>query len=161
MRVSTLVLALGAIGVLGTGTWLSVHGVGASTPPTSVAYPSELNDLPEDSRRLDDVPEASPQLRARAEWLFGLSCAPCHGAEGRGDGAAALRCDPKPANFLDGVRLAQHSDPFLFHRITKGKAHTCMPAFSAALSRADRLALVRYLRILQAEAPPPSPAAAR
>ena len=116
------------------------------------AQADELAFLPEGWRTLTDLPPDSEELRRKGASLFTRACAPCHGSDGRGDGSAAAACDPKPADFLDGKRLEKHSDPFLFYRITKGKPHTCMPAFSTTLSRGDRLVLVRHLRNLDRDA---------
>jgi mono/diheme cytochrome c family protein len=38
-----------------------------------------------------------------AKELFGQRCAPCHGAAGKGDGAAAANLMPKPRNYTDKV----------------------------------------------------------
>lgn len=50
--------------------------------------------------KVSTLPEAA---RAEAKQIFSTRCAACHGAEGRGDGAASASLSPKPANFNDGT----------------------------------------------------------
>jgi mono/diheme cytochrome c family protein len=49
-------------------------------------------------------PEAAapaPEALAKAEQIFAQRCTPCHGAEGKGDGAASASLKPKPRNLHD------------------------------------------------------------
>ncbi|MEZ4361207.1 MAG: cytochrome c [Kofleriaceae bacterium] len=43
----------------------------------------------------------TPDATAKAQEIFALRCSPCHGAEGRGDGAASKALVPPPRNFHD------------------------------------------------------------
>lgn len=74
------------------------------------------------------------------------NCAPCHGADGSGNGPAARGLDPAPAPFQRPGFLDGRTDAYLFWRISEGKPGSAMPRFRGTLSRQTRLALVRYLR---------------
>lgn len=45
-----------------------------------------------------DVP---PAAMNEAKQIFSTRCSPCHGAQGKGDGAASAGLTPKPRNFGD------------------------------------------------------------
>lgn len=57
-------------------------------------------------------PTQPPDL-ARGAALFQQNCTACHGAQGRGDGAAGVNLDPKPANFHD-PDLVLNSAPYKY-----------------------------------------------
>lgn len=100
------------------------------------------------------VPAAYAGVRAPAELrdpeavhtAYLDNCAPCHGADGSGNGPASLGLDPPPAPFSRSGFLDSRSDAYLFWRISEGKPGSAMPRFRDTLSRETRLALVRYLR---------------
>lgn len=89
------------------------------------------------------APRAAPDLQ-RGKALYAGSCAACHGAEGRGDGPAAKRLDPPPADFHDSGRMAQRSAYGLYSTITLGVSGTAMPSFKQ-LSEEDRWALAFFV----------------
>jgi mono/diheme cytochrome c family protein len=88
---------------------------------------------------------------ARGRELYAKQCAPCHGPDGRGDGAAAYLLSPKPRDFRAGnYRLVSTwervaTDDDLFRTITRGIPGSAMPSWEH-LSDADRRALVVHLR---------------
>ena len=94
------------------------------------------------------APRAAPDP-ARGAALFAANCAACHGAQGRGDGAAARDLDPKPADFHDAARMAERSVYGLYNAITLGVAGTSMAPFPA-LSEEDRWALALHTATLGA-----------
>jgi high-affinity iron transporter len=96
------------------------------------------------------VPKRTPDLQ-RAAALYAAQCAGCHGAGGRGDGAAAKALDPAPANFHDAGRRAQRSVYGYYNAITLGVKGTAMQAFSA-LSDDDRWALAFHVAALGTDA---------
>ncbi len=59
---------------------------------------------------------------AQAKEIFALRCTPCHGPEGRGDGAASASLTPKPRNFHDPEWQKQSSDEHLAKIIQYGGA---------------------------------------
>lgn len=89
------------------------------------------------------APRQAPDL-ARAAELFQQQCASCHGAQGRGDGAAARGMDPPASNFHDEARMRQRSPYGLYNTITLGVGGTPMRAFGE-LSDADRWALAFFV----------------
>jgi len=86
--------------------------------------------------------------------LYAKQCAICHGASGRGEGAAAYLLYPKPRDFtLNEYRLIstqemEATDQDLFQTITRGMPGSSMPSWEA-LSDEERWALVYYIRYLQ------------
>jgi hypothetical protein len=87
---------------------------------------------------------------------FATRCAACHGASGRGDGAAAAGLTPRPRDFSDPAWRTTRTDLELAAIIRDGGlAHRLSPAMPAHadLAPADIDALVRCVRTLQD--PPP------
>ena len=76
-----------------------------------------------------------------------INCVTCHGAKGKGDGAAAVALNPKPADWTSKT-VQDDSDGELFWKITTGRG--AMPAWRH-LPEPDRWALVRYIRTLAAK----------
>ena len=89
---------------------------------------------------------STPAAVAHGRELFETNCAMCHGAGGKGDGAAAAALTPRPRNFASpqgwtlGYTLAA-----IFQTLTDGVTGTAMPAFSA-LSPADRFAVAQFVQ---------------
>ena len=77
-----------------------------------------------------------------------ISCAPCHGTGGKGDGPAGLALNPRPADLTQHAIPGVHTDAQLFEWITNGFPGSRMPAFKAALSDTDRWNLVNFIRTL-------------
>jgi cytochrome c oxidase cbb3-type subunit 3 len=79
-------------------------------------------------------------------------CAGCHGATGKGDGAAAAALNPKPGDFTDCKTMAGNSDEFLHKIIKEGgaavKKSPMMPTWGASLSDQDISNVVSYIRSL-------------
>ena len=85
------------------------------------------------------APKAAPSLAKGAE-LYRTLCVACHGVEGRGDGPAGAKLDPKPSDFHDAERMSQRSAYGLYNTISLGVAGTGMTSFKQ-LSEQDRWAL--------------------
>jgi mono/diheme cytochrome c family protein len=68
------------------------------------------------------VTTATADPKAKATELFTQRCTPCHGAEGRGDGAASAGLDPKPRNFHDQTWQQKVTDDHLMLTIKSGGA---------------------------------------
>ncbi len=93
---------------------------------------------------------AAPEQRAVVA-LWGMRCASCHGAEGRGDGAAR----PPGATLPDMTAEAFHAardDARLVAAISEGAG--LMPAFRSELSDAGVAALVAHIRTMRRGATP-------
>jgi high-affinity iron transporter len=87
---------------------------------------------------------------AAGDRVFHENCASCHGPQADGHGPASVGLDPPPANFRGGTVLAQHSDAYLYYRVSTGKPGTAMPSFHGALGETQRWQVVSYLRSLAA-----------
>lgn len=88
----------------------------------------------------------------RAETLYKLYCAQCHGINGTGDGPNAAFMDTKPRDHTNRAEMGGRTDDELFRTITEGgKAmdlSVMMPAWGGNLEKAEIDELVRYLRVL-------------
>jgi mono/diheme cytochrome c family protein len=116
------------------GTWPPGGVAQAQTP--WVAPESEKakkNPTPNDKKTVD-----------QGEKVAKINCVSCHGAKGKGDGAAAVALNPKPADWTS-KRVQDMSDGEIFWKMTTGRG--AMPAWRH-LPENDRWAIVRYIRTL-------------
>ena len=90
-----------------------------------------------------DTPSAN--VVAQGKKLAQVNCVSCHGASGKGDGAAAAALNPKPADWTS-AKIQSETDGELFWKITTGRG--AMPPWRH-LPEADRWALVQYIRTLK------------
>ena len=81
--------------------------------------------------------------RGKSKYL--AFCSPCHGNFGRGDSRLQGQFPNPPTLNSDKVR--NWPDGSLYHVITEGQ--NVMPSYEAQISREDRWAIIRYIRILQ------------
>jgi mono/diheme cytochrome c family protein len=122
-------LAAGVIVALGPST--PVHAQGAWEAPA--AEKPKKNPLPADAATV-----------AQGKKLAEVNCVSCHGAKGKGDGAAAVALNPKPADWTS-KRVQAESDGEIFWKLSTGRGP--MPSWKF-LPENDRWALVRYIRSL-------------
>jgi mono/diheme cytochrome c family protein len=129
-------LVMGA--ALGLATIVATAGLAAAQAPwTAPAGEKEKkNPTPADAKTIE-------QGRKVAQ----INCVTCHGAKGKGDGAAAVALNPKPADWTSKT-VQDDSDGELFWKISTGRG--AMPAWRH-LPENDRWALVRYIRSLAAK----------
>lgn len=87
-------------------------------------------------------------LLARGQERYGISCSPCHGLSGAGDGIVPTRQSGpiRPPTFHDD-RMRHLPDGQIFATITYGVRN--MPAYGHSVRVRDRWAIVGYLRALQ------------
>lgn len=100
---------------------------------------------------------------AQGERLFQVTCAPCHGIQGKGGGpvtyndpAKNIRRFPMAAPMLSGEGNVSktRSDGYIYLTIRNGGAG--MPAYGISLTDMERWSIVSYIRTLEgAEAPAP------
>jgi mono/diheme cytochrome c family protein len=74
-----------------------------------------------------------------------VNCVTCHGAGGKGDGAAAVALNPKPADWTS-KRVQDESDGELFWKISNGRG--AMPPWKH-LPENDRWAVLHFIRSLK------------
>jgi mono/diheme cytochrome c family protein len=83
---------------------------------------------------------------------YDANCIGCHGATGKGDGAAAAALNPKPQDHTDGKVMNALSDKYLFDIIKDGgaamKKAPFMPASNKKLSDQEIWDVVAYIRSL-------------
>lgn len=94
---------------------------------------------------------------ASGKATYDLTCAPCHGATGKGDGASGASLDTPPADFTDSFHARYYSDAGRIHIIEHGADGTPMPAFGSQFDHAQVLDLYAYVRTFREPAAPPSP----
>jgi mono/diheme cytochrome c family protein len=106
---------------------------------------------------IEDYPPAvvvDARLLARGAERFAISCAPCHGTNGAGDGpvsqAALRRAEAAwvvPTS-LTAPEVVERPNGHLFQSITHGIRS--MPAHGSQIPPADRWAIIAHVRALQA-----------
>jgi mono/diheme cytochrome c family protein len=109
--------------VLAQGPWVAPAGEKAKKNP-----------LPNDKKVVE-----------QGEKVAKINCVSCHGASGKGDGAAAAALNPKPADWTSG-RVQDEADGELFWKISNGRG--AMPPWKH-LPENDRWAVLRYIRSLK------------
>ena len=101
------------------------------------------------------VAPAAGDPDAKAKEIFAQRCTPCHGAEGRGDGAASASLNPKPRNFHDAAWQESVTDDYLIQIIKMGGAavgkNAAMPGNPDLKDEAVLAALKNYIRALGTE----------
>ena len=89
-------------------------------------------------------------LMARGKALYAQNCATCHGAEGKGDGAAGKGLNPKPRNFTENTawKNGTHLES-IYKTLDEGIKGSSMVSYSY-LSKKDRMALAHTVQSLGA-----------
>ena len=87
----------------------------------------------------------SSAMVAHGKAAYAANCAFCHGATGKGDGAAGATLNPKPRDLVTGKWTVDGSTIGLFNAITKGLPGTAMAAFGH-IPLVDRWAMVHYIQ---------------
>ncbi|MFZ4404465.1 MAG: c-type cytochrome [Pseudobdellovibrionaceae bacterium] len=84
------------------------------------------------------------QVVAHGAKLYATNCAMCHGAEGKGDGAAGAALNPKPRNLVEGKWTQGTGSIAHYNVLLNGIKGTSMAAY-AHFSTADRWAMVQFI----------------
>lgn len=131
LRQGATVVALAAGVVVALGPLAPVLAQGAWEAPA--AEKAKKNPLPADAATV-----------AQGKKVAEVNCVSCHGAKGKGDGAAAVALNPKPADWTSR-KVQAESDGEIFWKLSTGRG--AMPSWKF-LPENDRWALVRYIRSL-------------
>lgn len=99
---------------------------------------------------------SSEDLVAHGQKVYQANCAVCHGAEGRGDGAAGAGLNPPPRNLVEGNWKQGGTSVALFNTVTNGIPGTSMAPFGH-LPVVDRWALVHFIRSITENKPEDNP----
>ena len=91
------------------------------------------------------IPRSAESI-ARGRQLFAKNCAVCHGAEGRGDGAAAAALPQRPEDLSNIAPPPNFPDGVVAYRIANGVK--MMPAFKSTLSENEIWDLLNFIRSL-------------
>ena len=102
---------------------------------------------------IDPKAPPPPPAKAEAKALFGSLCSTCHGAGGRGDGAAAAGLNPKPRDYSDKEWQKSVTDEQIATVILKGGAaigkSPTMPPAPQLESKPEVVAeLVKMIRVI-------------
>jgi mono/diheme cytochrome c family protein/peroxiredoxin len=135
-RLSLVGLGLAAVTAMVAGRMLR--------QPKSVALPT-----PELRRETTvEVTAAKPTQLRRGELLYLTHCAKCQGAEGHGDGDAAVKLQPPPRDFARRPWRFQPTADSIRRVTEEGIPGTAMPATKGALSAAELDAVTKYVLTL-------------
>jgi mono/diheme cytochrome c family protein len=118
----TMSLVFGGIG-LAQGPWVA-----------PAAEKAKKNPVPRSAKAVEDGKKVAQ-----------VNCVACHGAGGKGDGAAAAALNPKPADWTS-ARVQDEPDGELFWKISNGRG--AMPPWRH-LPENERWALIHYIRSLK------------
>ena len=97
---------------------------------------------------------STPEEIAKGKGLFDVTCATCHGPDGKGDGPAGATLNPKPRNFheLTGWTNGPNFES-MYITLQEGITNRGMASY-ANMTPEDRIAIITYLRTLNPNYPP-------
>jgi mono/diheme cytochrome c family protein len=119
--------------------------VAAGLALASLAWAQTPWTAPDSEKSKKSPIPASDKVVEQGKKVARVNCVSCHGAGGKGDGAAAVALKPKPADWT-AKKIQDEPDGELFWKITTGRG--AMPAWRH-LPESDRWALVQYIRTLK------------
>jgi hypothetical protein len=99
------------------------------------------------------IKSPSKEFMEKGKQAYTLTCSPCHGVEGKADGAASAALNPKPRNFsiADGWKNGRKFAD-IYKTVQEGLKGTAMTAYEF-LPIEDKIAIVHYIRSLAADFP--------
>jgi mono/diheme cytochrome c family protein len=102
---------------------------------------------------------------ADGKKVFEANCATCHGAAGKGDGAAAAALNPKPRNLTDAKYMNTRSWEALHKVVAEGGANSglsaLMPAWKGILKKPQLDNVLAYVVSLSGNSAKAEAAAAK
>lgn len=116
--------------------------VGGETLPAPTTEQG-MFDAKEDAASIPNPTPATAESVARGKYLFEITCIPCHGPEGRGDGPVGQVFEPAPANLNEDYTQDQ-ADGQIFFTLTRGRG--AMPFYRDSLSQQERWDVINYVK---------------
>src|SRR5258708_32790646 len=113
----SLAVRIGGL-VLGAALLLAL-GLSGPSPRVADAQAPWVAPASETAKR--NPPPSDKKTIDQGEKVAKINCASCHGAKGKGDGAAAAALNPKPADWTSS-RVQDESDGEIFWKITTRRA---------------------------------------
>ena len=96
----------------------------------------------------------TPEMIEKGKTFFAITCATCHGNEGKGDGIAGVNLNPKPRNFQDMNGWTNGpSVTMMYKTLEQGITNRGMASY-ANVPPEDRLNLIAYIRTFNPNFPP-------
>lgn len=138
--------------VINKGVDLGENVVDPNAPSTEAAAPAF------DITTVSEPWVENEQVIAYGKKLYATNCAMCHGAEGKGDGAAGAGLNPKPRNLVEGGWKKGAGIIAKYQVLTEGLPGTSMAAY-AHLKSADRWAMSQYIQSITNDKGSDDPAA--
>ncbi|MFM8393010.1 MAG: c-type cytochrome [Acidobacteriota bacterium] len=115
-----------------------------ATPALPGATPAPVAAIPVGE---DGFPfKVTKEILDRGQNRFNISCLPCHGALGDGNGMIALRGIRRPPSYHD-ERLRKAPTSYYYDVITNGFG--AMSNYADQLTPEDRWKVIAYIRVLQ------------
>jgi hypothetical protein len=109
--------------------------------------PYEYKGMPDSLIKLLSNPlPVDSVVMARGKDKFNIYCSPCHGYYGKGDSRLHGQFPNPPTLHSDKVK--NWPDGNIYNVITNGQ-NNIMPSYEKSISRDDRWAIIRYIRVLQ------------
>jgi mono/diheme cytochrome c family protein len=127
------------------GTALFADGVAMQHPPDGVV----ARETPAEAAGAQRPP-LTRALIERGRERFGIYCAPCHAADGSGNGVIPSRGFPQPPDYRS-ARLRAAPVAHFYDVMTNG--YGVMYSYADRVSPADRWAIAAYIRVLQQAQP--------
>ena len=134
------------------GGWYSRRGLAVMTPGLAVfmigagiVFTAQFGDTGTSGDRSPFPP--NPESLAIGSKVYTETCAACHGAQGWGDGPAAVGLDPPPANLI--VHVPLHPDRTLFEFIRDGIAGTGMVGLADTYTDDEIWHVINYIKTLE------------
>ena len=134
------------------GGWYSRQGLAVMTPGLAVfmigagiVFTAQFGDTGTSGDRSPFPP--NPESLAIGSKVYTETCAACHGAQGWGDGPAAVGLDPPPANLI--VHVPLHPDRTLFEFIRDGIAGTGMVGLADTYTNDEIWHVINYIKTLE------------
>ena len=93
--------------------------------------------------------QPKPDLDA-GERIYKQNCVNCHGTSGKGDGAAAEKLNPKPAD-LTALATQAKKDAELLEVIKVGRPGTAMPGWMSEIDERELRDVLAYIRTLSGQ----------